>query len=161
MEVEISKTFLFFGQAVLNLGIVIIALFLIGNLFKLAESLKQKTKFKIYFFDRMIILMTMGFSLLGFAIGLLVGLSLSPVVEVVIPALLTFYGGFLTYLFSRDSVKDTKKYSGIIISAMAVSFFLIYGVEIGSAERNAAIKSQKEFNLYYLEQEEAIKKKYK
>jgi hypothetical protein len=29
-----------------------------------------------------------------------------------------------------------------------------------SGERNKAIKSQKEFDLYYMEKEEAIKKKY-
>jgi len=104
--------------------------------------------------------MVFGFSFLGFAIGLLVGFSISPVVQVVIPAILTFYGGFLTYLFSKDSIGDKKRYIGILLSAMAVSFFLIYGVEVGSKERNAATKSQKEFDLYYMEKEAAIRKKY-
>jgi hypothetical protein len=163
MQGSFSKAFLFFGEAILNLIIIIIVSFILFNLINLAKSIsiKGKTKFKFQFFDGITVLMISGFSFLGFAIGLLVGFSISPVVHVVIPALLTFYGGFLTYLFSTDAFKDSKRYIGILLSAMAVSFFLIYGVEIGSTERNAATKSQKEFDLYYLEKEEAIKKKYR
>lgn len=161
MEGNISKSFFFFGEAVFNLALILIAALLIFNLVKLFESSIKKTKLKLHFFDGMTVLMIAGFSLLGFAIGLLVGFSLSPVVHVVIPALLTFYWGFLTYLFAKDSAKDKKQYVGILLSAMAVSFFLIYGIEIGSTERNDAVKSQKEFDMYYLEKEEAIKHKYK
>lgn len=161
MEGNFSKTFFFFGEAIFNLVIIIIGALLLYNLYKLLTGQKVNGKFAFYFFDGMTVLMVSGFSILGFAIGLLVGFSMSPVVHVVIPALLTFYGGFLTYLFSKDSSKDPKQYIGILLSAMAVSFFLIYGIEIGSAERNEATKSQKEFDLYYLEKQEAIKQKYK
>ena len=158
MVANFSKTFLFFGEVLLNLAIIFILALVINNLARLFSS-KEKSKFKIQFLDPMTLLIVSGFSFLGFAIGLLVGFSISPVVQVVIPALLTFYGGFLTYLFSKDSSKNPGQYIGVLFAAMAVSFFLIYGVEIGTTERNAAIKNQKEFDLYYLEKEQAIRKK--
>ncbi|MBL7744680.1 MAG: hypothetical protein JNN00_14510, partial [Chitinophagaceae bacterium] len=47
-----------------------------------------------------------------------------------------------------------------ILSAIAVSCFLIYGVELGSREKNAAIRSAKDFDLKYLQEELKIKKEY-
>ncbi len=124
-------------------------------------SLLHKRKglpFKIYFFNRLSILIVSGFSFLGFAIGLLVGMSLSPVVQVVIPELLTFYGGFLTYIIAKESIAERQRYISVLLSAMAISFFLIYGIEIGSAERDIATKNSKDMDLYYMEKQEAIKK---
>jgi hypothetical protein len=161
MQVDVSKTFFFFGEALLNLVFIIIAFFSVFNVIHLIASVKRKTRFRLQFFNGITVLMISAFSFLGFAIGLLVGFSVSPVVHVVIPALLTFYGGFLTYIFSKDSPNDSRKYISILLSAIAVSIFLIYGVEVGSKERNEAAKSQKEFDLYYMEKEEAIKQKYR
>lgn len=100
MRTDFSKTFLFFGELVLNLFIVIVVLLILYNLYKFIKKEKD-TKFKIHYFDRLSVLIVSGFSFLGFTIGLLVGMSLSPVVQVVIPALLTFYGGFLIYVISK------------------------------------------------------------
>jgi len=91
----------------------------------------------------------------------MIGLSQSPVVQAAIPALLTFYGGFVTYLFTKDNFKDDASKYTTVCSMIAVSFFLMYGVEVGSAEKNEALKSKRQFDLYYFEQEEAIKHKYK
>jgi hypothetical protein len=155
MQATIAKTFIFFGNALLNLSIIIILVTIILKYFK------QRSNFKLALPDKITILTISGFSFLGFAIGLLVGLSLSPVVQVVIPALLTFYGGFLTYLLSKDAFVDSKKLITILLSAMAVSFFLIYGVEIGSIERSAATKVQNESDLKFLDKEDSIKFKYR
>ena len=161
MNAHYSETFIFFGELILNLFFIIIALFVIYNLLKLGESLRKKTKLKIHYLNRLSILIVSSFSFLGFAIGLLVGFSISPVVQVVIPALLTFYGGFLTYIISKESIVDQQRYISVLLSAMAISFFLIYGIEIGTAERNKAVANNKEMDLRYLQKEEAIKKQYR
>lgn len=161
MHTNFSKTFFFFGELVLNLFIVIIILFILYNLWKCIDNNRKGITFKIYSFNHLSILIVSSFSFLGFTIGLLVGMSLSPVVQVVIPALLTFYGGFLTYIISKESMLDKQRYISVLLSAIAISFFLIYGVEIGSAERNIATKNSKDIELYYLEKQEAIKKKYR
>ncbi len=161
MQAQYSKAFLFFGEFLLNLCIIIFSLFAIKNIYELVISLRSKTTAKIHVIDGLSILIVSAFSFLGFAIGLLVGFSISPVVQAVVPALLTFYGGFLTYLTSKDSGMDRRKYISMLLAAMAVSFFLIYGVEVGTEERNAATKVTKDTELYYLDKEEAIKKKYR
>ena len=161
MEAQYSRTFIFFGECLLNLCIIIFSLFIINNIYQLIISIRTKTKPKIHLLNGLSVLVVSAFSFLGFAIGLLVGFSISPVVQVVIPALLTFYGGFLTYLTSKDSGIDRRQYISVLLSAMAVSFFLIYGVEIGNTERNAATKGIKDTELYFLEKQEAIKKKYR
>ena len=161
MKANYSKTFVFFGEALVNIILVLIAAFVLTNLALWIKPIVQKTKFRFHFFDRTILLLIVAFAFLGYTIGLLIGLSQSPVVHVAIPALLTFYGGFLTYLFAKDSFKDEKAKKAIIISVMSVSFFLVYGVEVGSLEKSRAMESAKKFEMYYLEKEEQIKKKYR
>lgn len=162
MKGSYSKTFLFFGEALLNILVVVAIAFIATNIFLWVRSrfVSPRQKFKLHFFDRTVLLLVVAFSFLGYTIGLLIGLSQSPVVQAAIPALLTFYGGFITYLFAKESVKSEAK-TAIILSVIAVSFFLIYGVEIGSLEKNKALESAKKFELYYFEKEEQIKKKYR
>lgn len=159
MEFQLSKTFMFFLQVILNLLVFIVAAWGIANIIQLIR--KKRTGFIWIFFDRQILAFVLCFSFLGFAIGLMIGLSQSPVVQAAIPALLTFYGAFVTYLFAKDAFRDeTTKYA-TVYSIIAVSFFLMYGIEVGSSEKNQAVKSRREFDLYYFEREEAIKQKYK
>jgi hypothetical protein len=161
MSVSISKSVIFFLNTVSNLALFLAVAFIIVNLSRLIISAFSKDKkFTFYFFKVSTILLMLCFSFLGLSIGLLVGLSQSPVVNVTIPALFTFYGGFITYLFAKDSFKDDEGKLATILSAIAVSCFLIYGVELGSKEKNAAIKSAKEFDLRYLEEELKIKHEY-
>ena len=144
----------------MNFLIIALIVLVVFNLVSLITK-KKNTKPRFYGFDRGAFLLTLSFSFLGFTIGLLVGLSQSAVVHVTIPALLTFYGGFLTYLFAKDSFTTEIARKTILISAIAVSVFLIYGVEIGAAEKSHAIKTQRENDMYFLDKEEAIKKRYR
>ncbi|WP_325538411.1 hypothetical protein [Chitinophaga sp.] len=137
-----------------------LAAVIVINLSRLIISKVKKSKFTFYFFSISTVLVMVCFAFLGLSIGLLVGLSQSPVVHVTIPALLTFYGGFITFLFAKDSFKDEEGKLSVLLSAIMVSCFLIYGVELGSIEKNAAIKSAKAFELKYFELQEAIKHKY-
>jgi hypothetical protein len=161
MKASYSKTFVFFGEALVNIILVLIAAFIVANLALWIKATVQKSKFQFQFFDRTILLLIVAFAFLGYTIGLLIGLSQSPVVHVAVPSLLTFYGGFLTYLFAKDSFKNEKAKTAIIISVMSVSFFLVYGVEVGSLEKSRALESAKKFEMYYFEKEEQIKKKYR
>lgn len=79
-------------------------------------------------------LINLGFSYLSFTVGVLVGLSRTPVVDVTIPAILTFLGGFITYIFvnKKFHIENRKLISIILIMT---SFFLIFGVEIGAEHR--------------------------
>jgi hypothetical protein len=160
MSASISKTVLYFSNAAFNLAMLLSAAFVVINLSRLIISKVIKRKFTFYLFNISTMLSMVCFSFLGLSIGLLVGLSQSPVVHATIPALLTFYGGFITFLFAKDSFKDEEGKLAVLLSAIVVSCFLIYGVELGSNEKNAAIKSAKEFELKYFELQEAIKHKY-
>ena len=57
----------------------------------------------------------MSFSFLGLTVGLMSGLSKSPVVGVIIPSILTFYGGVIYYLFlfSNKENKNENEISKI------------------------------------------------
>jgi hypothetical protein len=160
MSVSISKSVLYFFSTVSNLFLFLTLALIIINLCRVFIALILKKKFTFYFFKVSTVLIMLCFSFLGLSIGLLVGLSQSPVVNVTIPGLLTFYGGFITYLFAKDSFKDEEGKLATLLSAIAVSCFLIYGVELGSNEKNAAVKSSKEFELKYFESQEEIKHKY-
>lgn len=156
-----SKTFLIFLQATFNFFLIVVIILVIINLAILIKSYWKGTKFSPYFFDVNTLLLVLAFSFLGFTIGILIGLSQSPVVGATIPALLTFYGGFLTYLFAKDEFKKTSARNAIVISVIAVSVFVIYGIESGVAQRAITDKIQKHNELYYLDRQEEIKKKYR
>ncbi|MBL7743879.1 MAG: hypothetical protein JNN00_10440, partial [Chitinophagaceae bacterium] len=157
MSASISKSVIFFFSTVSNLALFLVAGLIVVNLSRFIIAAVTKKRFTFYFFKIGTVLVMLCFSFLGLSIGLLVGLSQSPVVNVTIPALFTFYGGFITYLFAKDSFKDDEGKLTTILSAIAVSCFLIYGVELGSREKNAAIRSAKDFDLKYLQEELKIK----
>lgn len=158
MQAYYSKAFAFFGQAFLNLCLLFIVAFILVNLL---EWIKTRRNFKWRTFSLTSILLITTIACLGFSIGLLIGLSQSPVANVAITGLLSFYGGFVTFLFAKDSFKNEHDKIAVLVSAILVSVFLIYGVEIGSREKSVAEKSQKEIELIYLDKQEMIKKKYK
>lgn len=161
MTYSISKTFFYFFEVFVNVAGFVVLMFVVANLSNLGYKKATKQKFEWLWFDIRVISLIVCFSFLGFAIGLMIGLSQSPVVQVAIPAMMTFYGGFITYLFAKDSFKsDSGKY-GTIFSVIAVSVFLIFGIEIGAEEKNNALEIKRKFDLHYFEQEEAIKKKYR
>ncbi len=90
-------------------------------------------------------LINLGFSFMGLSIGILTGWSSSPVVGVVIPALLTFYGGMVSYSFLFKKEKSSQLNSIVLSgSLISISFFLIIGTDYGTsirvkAERNNTI----------------------
>lgn len=83
---------------------------------------------------------TNGFALLGFSLGSIIGLSRSPVIAALLPAFLTFMGGFLIYIFVQKDNFITLK-NKIIVSLImsSLSVNLIFGVELGSIERKSAV----------------------
>lgn len=73
------------------------------------------------------------FSCLGLSIGLITGLSRIPIANVILPAILTFIGGFSAYLFTikRKDINEVK--SSIIIIFLSIS--ICFGAEIGADYR--------------------------
>src|SRR5215467_1359802 len=101
MNGNIANSFLYFLEAFFNLAIILFILLVAINVKKRIESARTKKTFKLYFFSYKLLLVSAAFASLGFTIGLLIGLSQSPVVSATIPALMGFYGGFVTYLFAK------------------------------------------------------------
>jgi hypothetical protein len=103
------------------------------------------------------------FSFFGMTMGLLVGQSLAPVVGVVIPALLTFLGGFMAYVFIFGRKRVFDGYTMIII-LVSISLFLIVGADYGAAMRTEFTQQEQDFEYqrkkdfeilrYNLEQED-------
>ncbi len=90
------------------------------------------------------LLIALSFSFLGLSIGILIGSSVSPVIGVIIPALLTFFGGFVTYvfIFKGNSLNDGYAVATIISS---LSFFLILGADYAASMR---VRYEKELRLF-------------
>jgi hypothetical protein len=116
-----------------------------------------------------------GFSYIGMTLGLLTGLSLSPVVQAVIPALLVFMTGLSAYMFRGKESKpnetskesELKNYKIAVSALIFISVFLMYGLEIGSGIRaaseyetkiierdfkNEQLKFEKKLELQYLKE---------
>ncbi len=156
-----SKTFYFLASTLANLGLLFIAYWIIVNSISFIRSRKSKTPFQWKRLSPDIMMATVCFSILGMIIGLLIGLSQSPVVGVAIPALLTFYSGFLTFFLAKDIFRNQEIKTLILVSITFNAIFMMYGLELGTREKNTAVTSAKNFDLYYLEKQLEIQKKYK
>jgi len=99
-----------------------IGIFFINKIFKTKINLRNQ------------FLIIIGFSYLSFTIGILVGLSRTPVVDVAIPALLTFIGGLVTYIFLNKEFNESNK-NIVTLILVILPIFLIFGVEIGAEHR--------------------------
>ena len=89
-------------------------------------------------------------SFLGLTIGVLAGNSRAPVMDSVIPAVLTFLSGFLFYIFSSSKFNQRK--NQILLSALSLIIFLMIGSWSGSVNRleseNQEKAWEKELLLY-------------
>ena len=84
---------------------------------------------------------------LGFVVGFLIGVSRSPAIGTVIPAVLTLLGGLGIYVFGTENrFKVVVGYSVLILVCT-----LFYGVERGAFERDAT----REHRLNVIFEEEA------
>lgn len=75
------------------------------------------------------------FSFLGFTIGMNVGLSLTPVVGTIIPAVLTFIAGIAAYLFFNEKYNSMNNRAMALALIISISFFIQLGDEIGAKKR--------------------------
>lgn len=88
---------------------------------------------------------SISFGFLAMTTGLLTGTSKSPVVGVIIPSILTFYAGLMTYLFvfsNQDNKIENSISVGISIISMSIS--LIVGADYGGSMRMKAEFMEKE-----------------
>ena len=128
LKYSLSDFYLLYAYSVLFWGVVYSIIAWLKRKFKKTKNELLPGSI-LYFF-----LLSVSFSCLGLTIGLLIGLSISPVIGVVIPALLTFFGGFITYAFVFGNKKEEDGYIMIII-LFTVSFFLILGSDYGASMR--------------------------
>jgi hypothetical protein len=95
----------------------------------------------VYFF------IALPIALLGFIVGFLIGVSRSPAIGTVIPAVLTLIGGLGIYVFGTENrFKVIVGYSVIVLVCT-----LLYGVERGAFDR----ESTREHRLNVIFEEEA------
>ncbi|MGM4887043.1 hypothetical protein AB7813_29625 [Tardiphaga sp. 20_F10_N6_6] len=85
-------------------------------------------------------------SLVAFVAGYLTGVSRSPAVGTIIPAVLTLVGGLNIYLFGID----VKNRSLVGFSVFLFTLFLFYGVQAGSYHREIG----REARLIFLSEQE-------
>ncbi len=91
------------------------------------------------------------FGTLGGLIGLFTGASKTPVVGSLLPALLTFMAGILTYLFTRDSLSELRPIIPYcIISLIAAG---IFGGFFGSEIRKTHIVGERRYEEWRLRYE--------
>ena len=76
------------------------------------------------------------FGFLGISIGISMGLSNSPIVETIIPAILTFAGAFVSFLLIKSN-QEVKRNSQFIaaLGLIFLSYFIIKGLEKGVESR--------------------------
>lgn len=91
------------------------------------------------------------FALLGLVVGVITGLSRQPAVHSVLPAVLTFVGGFVAYIVGS---KDAQNREVIVTAMAAISINLLLGVLWGSEMR--VISDSKKESLEYKRYLESI-----
>lgn len=134
----ITHYVVYFGMILCFWVAIFLALRLINRLFPGSTNLA--------FFNNNIIVIT-GFSFVGFTVGVLSGLSKTPVIDVVIPSLLTFISGFFAYIFvTKEFDVENKKFASSILIIFPV--FLIHGLEIGSEHRFETEEYLREYDLW-------------
>jgi hypothetical protein len=127
----------------------------------------RKLNIKISMFDGLSdsYLLILGFSYIGMTLGLLTGLSLNPVVQAVIPSLLTFMTGLTAYIFiNKETEQNTTKYEAqqknqkmAVTALIFVSVLLMYGLEIGSKIRAKSELESKRIEQIYTKDLERYK----
>lgn len=124
-------------------------LYIISNIVRRFSSALKKVDGKFFVY---LTIINISFSFTGLSIGILTGWSSSPVVGVVIPALLTFYGGMVSYAFIFKK-SDTNKNDGLIMacSLISISLFLIVGTDYGTS-----IRVREESNNRIIEKQDQI-----
>lgn len=109
---------------------------------------KDKNLMQIFDEFLMIFLLSVAFSFFGLTVGLMTGLSESPVIESAITAIFSLFGGFASLaFFSKESGGiNTYKYNIRIIALffISVSFCMMLGLDYGSQQRLEAQKKLKE-----------------
>jgi hypothetical protein len=155
----VSKTFIFFLQALMAFAILWFCYWLIYTTINYIRHKLYRQAFTPVKFGNSFIY-SAAFSCLGYTLGLLVGFTTSPIAQFIIPALLTFLGGFVTILLSKEKATQTSDRT-VAAALLVIPFFLVFGLEIGAAERDKATRITKLKELHYLELELKLRKLYK
>jgi glucan phosphoethanolaminetransferase (alkaline phosphatase superfamily) len=82
------------------------------------------------------LMVAIAFSFLGLTIGIHIGLSVSPVVGIIIPSLLTFIGGFVIYVFVFTDKSKLQDGFVLLIILTSLCFFLMLGSDYACSVRN-------------------------
>jgi hypothetical protein len=85
----------------------------------------------------------LGFSYFGLTVGFFVGLSSSSVVSTVLPALLTFIGGIMTYYFFNTTNQNNDNQILTMFALISISIFLSLGAYQGIEQRKVYETNQK------------------
>jgi hypothetical protein len=109
--------------------VAVVAWVLIFGMYRLLKRGTAKNTI-VYF-----LLVAIAFSFLGLTIGIHIGLSESPVIGVIIPALLTFIGGFMLYVFVFTDKSKVQDGFVLLIIMISLCFFLMIGSDYACTVR--------------------------
>jgi len=96
-------------------------------------------------------LLILAFSFLGGVVGIFVGMSKTPVMGTVLPAVLTFITGLLAYLFGKENLAEWRPVIPNCIIAMMAT--VLFGSLMGSQVRGDYQQSEKEYKEWLLHYE--------
>lgn len=104
---------------------------------------KQVSRGNIFYF----LLLAIAFSFLGLTIGIHIGLSESPVIGLIIPALLTFIGGLMIYAFIFADKSKIQDGYVLLVILISLSFFLMLGSDYACSARTDYDARQQDYQL--------------
>ena len=128
---------------------------LVFGIVRLTKKMAQKNS--LFYF----LLLAIAFSFLGLTIGIHIGLSESPVIGVIIPALLTFIGGIMIYAFVFSDKHKMQDGYVLLVIMISLSFFLMLGsdyacsvrVDYDAKEQDYLYAQKKDFEIFKSELE--------
>lgn len=98
-----------------------------------------------------------GFLCFGLSLGILSAGSRQPIMQAVVPAILTFYGGIVSYVFYNKDYNNTYNRIVGILSLMLISAGMAIGAGEASRIRAIAEYDEQNNNTYFEMEKEKFK----
>lgn len=121
--------------------IIVIVLFVLFCFTKVKRFFLANLSIRIFNFS------VLGFSYFGLTLGLFVGLSSTAALSAVLPALLTFIGGIMTYYFFSANNEYSENQTLSMLALICISVYLSIGAYQGIRQRRIYDAAQKELDF--------------
>jgi hypothetical protein len=93
-----------------------------------------------------VVVLFVGFSVMGCMLGLLMGASRNPIVATALPVIVTLFSGILAYLFSKDALEHYRV--GLPWIILGLASFVAFGAAFSALGRSNAERHLSNYDLY-------------